>query len=157
MNYRILKLFAISILITSCGVLDRGADEVVDLEPIPEETTQVARHTESFQDETLCDHYLKQWLENDKNELADRFLETIEENKILKDNFTSQQISNELLEKKYLILCKKTFLFYLRNYQILNKKRLKLKKLKKNQDVRVFTILSLDWASAPRAGNLEIH
>jgi len=38
MNYKILKLFAISILITSCGVLDRGADEVVDLEPIPEET-----------------------------------------------------------------------------------------------------------------------
>ena len=38
MNYKILKLFAISIIITSCGVLDRGADEVVDLEPIPEET-----------------------------------------------------------------------------------------------------------------------
>ena len=38
MNYRILKLFAISILITSCSLLDRGADEVVDLEPIPEET-----------------------------------------------------------------------------------------------------------------------
>ena len=38
MNYKILKLFAISILITSCGILDRGADEVVDLEPIPEET-----------------------------------------------------------------------------------------------------------------------
>ena len=38
MNYKILKLFAISILITSCGMLDRGADEVVDLEPIPEET-----------------------------------------------------------------------------------------------------------------------
>ena len=38
MNYKILKLFAISILITSCGVLDSGSDEVVDLEPIPEET-----------------------------------------------------------------------------------------------------------------------
>ena len=38
MNYRILKIFAISILITSCGILDRGADKVVDLEPIPEET-----------------------------------------------------------------------------------------------------------------------
>ena len=38
MNYKILKLFAISILITSCGMLDRGTDEVVDLEPIPEET-----------------------------------------------------------------------------------------------------------------------
>ena len=38
MNYKLLKLFAISLLITSCGMLDRGADEVVDLEPIPEET-----------------------------------------------------------------------------------------------------------------------
>ena len=38
MNYKILILFTISILITSCGLLDRGTDEVVDLEPIPEET-----------------------------------------------------------------------------------------------------------------------
>ena len=37
MNYKILILFTISILITSCGLLDRGTDEVVDLEPIPEE------------------------------------------------------------------------------------------------------------------------
>ena len=36
MNYKILKLFAFSIILTRCGLLDRG--EVVDLEPIPEET-----------------------------------------------------------------------------------------------------------------------
>ena len=39
MNYKILKLFAFSIILTSCGLLDRGAkDEIADLEPIPEET-----------------------------------------------------------------------------------------------------------------------
>ena len=39
MNYKILKLFAFSIILTSCGLLDRGAkDEMVDFEPIPEET-----------------------------------------------------------------------------------------------------------------------
>ena len=39
MNYKILKLFAFSIILTSCGLLDRGGvEEVADLEPIPEET-----------------------------------------------------------------------------------------------------------------------
>ena len=39
MNYTILKLFAFSIILTSCGLLDRGTkDEMADLEPIPEET-----------------------------------------------------------------------------------------------------------------------
>ena len=39
MNYKILKLFAFSIILTSCGLLDRGTkDEMADLEPIPEET-----------------------------------------------------------------------------------------------------------------------
>ena len=39
MNYKILILFAFSIILTSCGLLDRGAkDEMADLEPIPEET-----------------------------------------------------------------------------------------------------------------------
>ena len=38
MKYKILKLFAISIILTSCGLLDRGTPEVADLEPIPEET-----------------------------------------------------------------------------------------------------------------------
>ncbi len=38
MKYKILKLFAISIILTSFVLLDRGTPEVADLEPIPEET-----------------------------------------------------------------------------------------------------------------------
>ena len=37
MLYRILILFIFSIVVSSCTVLDRGDDELADLEPIPEE------------------------------------------------------------------------------------------------------------------------
>ena len=37
MLYRILILFIFSIVVSSCTVLDRGDDEIADLEPVPEE------------------------------------------------------------------------------------------------------------------------
>ena len=38
---KLLILFFVSIIISSCGLMDRkGAGDVADLEPIPEETTQ---------------------------------------------------------------------------------------------------------------------
>jgi hypothetical protein len=41
MKYKLLILFFVSIIISSCGMIDReGAGDVADLEPIPEETTQ---------------------------------------------------------------------------------------------------------------------
>ena len=37
MLYRILILFIFSIVVSSCTILDRGDDEIADLEPVPEE------------------------------------------------------------------------------------------------------------------------
>tara|TARA_Y100000590_G_scaffold210927_1_gene238973 strand:+ start:338 stop:1492 length:1155 start_codon:yes stop_codon:yes gene_type:complete len=40
MHFKLLILFVLSFILTNCSLLDRGKDDVAELEPIPEETIQ---------------------------------------------------------------------------------------------------------------------